>query len=142
MSSYVPAHLRRFVFKRSGGACEYCLIRCEDTFVGCEIEHIISEKHGGATNRQNLAIACCACNRFKGSDIATLDGTGTGFVRLFNPRIDRWSDHFRLEGPIVHALTDIGHVTVRLLQINNDDRVKVRDSLCRMGDYPPIKTST
>jgi len=142
MSSYVPAYLRRFVFKRSGGACEYCLIRCEDTYVGCEVEHIISEKHGGATSRQNLAIACCACNRFKGSDIGTLGSKGRGFIRLFNPRTDQWSDHFRLDGAVVLGLTDIGRVTVRLLRINNSDRVEVRDTLCRMGLYPPVKTST
>ena len=58
MSSYVPAALRRAVAARAGFACEYCLIREADTFFGCEVEHVIAEKHGGPTEEQNLAYAC------------------------------------------------------------------------------------
>jgi HNH endonuclease len=39
--------LRWFVATRADHLCEYCLIHAEDTFVGCHIDHIISEKHGG-----------------------------------------------------------------------------------------------
>ena len=48
--------MRRLVVERAGGVCEYCLIDQEDTYFGCEIEHVISEKHGGATAAENLAV--------------------------------------------------------------------------------------
>jgi hypothetical protein len=47
MSSYVSAELRRLVANRANHKCEYCLIHEEDTFFGCEVDHIISLKHGG-----------------------------------------------------------------------------------------------
>jgi hypothetical protein len=46
MSSYINAALRRLVATRAEGLCEYCLINEEDAFFGCEVDHIISEKHG------------------------------------------------------------------------------------------------
>ena len=72
-SSYVSAPLRRQVAERADALCEYCLIAETDTFFGCEVDHIISEKHGGATQLDNLAYACTFCNRHKGSDIGSID---------------------------------------------------------------------
>src|SRR5947199_9182781 len=92
MSSYIPASLRRLVTERAEGLCEYCLIHESDTFFGCQIEHIISEKHGGPTEAANLALACIFCNRFKGTDIATLAPATGQLCRLFNPRSDRRGD--------------------------------------------------
>ncbi len=94
MSSYVSANLRRLVAERALDLCEYCLLHEQDTFLGCQVEHIISEKHGGQTVESNLALACVFCNRFKGSDIATISQDTGGLCRLFNPRIDRWAEHF------------------------------------------------
>ncbi len=61
--TYVAAALRRLVANRSEGLREYCLIHGDDTFFGCEVDHIISEKHGGLTIESNLAAACLDCNR-------------------------------------------------------------------------------
>ena len=44
MSGYVSARLRRLVAERADWLCEYCLIRDRDTFLGCQIEHIIGEQ--------------------------------------------------------------------------------------------------
>src|SRR5690242_3229248 len=97
MSTYVPAALRRLVAQRARGVCEYCLIHEDDTFLGCQVEHIISQKHSGPTTESNLAYACVFCNRYKGSDLgSTLARTGA-LYRFFNPRTDRWRDHFRVE---------------------------------------------
>lgn len=68
MSSYVSAALRRLVAVRADALCEYCLMHEDDAVFGCEFDHIISEKHGGATDAENLAYACAFCNRAKGSD--------------------------------------------------------------------------
>ena len=66
-TSYVSAELRRLVVARADSLCEYCLIHEEDTFFGCEVDHIVSEKHGGQTDAQNLALACLFCKRNKGA---------------------------------------------------------------------------
>lgn len=136
MSSYVPAALRRFVAERAQRLCEYCLIHEDDTFLGCEIEHVISEKHGGATTEENLAYACVFCNRFKGTDLGSVLPTTGQLVRFFNPRTDRWSDYFQLNGVQIVATTDIGQVTASVLEINHADRLLEREQLRAVGRYP------
>lgn len=136
MSSYVPAALRRRVASRAHGVCEYCLISEDDSFLGCQVEHVISEKHGGATAAENLAYACVFCNRYKGPDLGSIHpGTGT-LVRFFNPRADRWSAHFEIEGPRIKPLTDIGEVTVRILAVNHPDRLLEREQLTAVRRFP------
>jgi len=136
VSSYVSAALRRLAAERADSLCEYCLIHEEDAFFGCEVDHIISEKHSGPTEADNLAYACAFCNRAKGSDIGSiLWDTGT-FCRFFNPRTDLWSEHFALEDMRIIALSDVGEVTVRILDFNNSERLLEREAFTAMGRYP------
>jgi hypothetical protein len=136
MSSYVGAAVRRLVAVRADFLCEYCLVHEDDTVFGCEVDHIISEKHGGATDAENLAYACAFCNRAKGSDIGSIvPGTGR-FVRFFNPRTDRWAEHFALDGVTIVPLSDIGEVTIRILAFNDSDRLFERQTLQTVGRYP------
>jgi hypothetical protein len=51
--THVPADLRRLVAVRAEQLCEYCRIHEDDTFFGCEVDHIISEKHRGLTVADN-----------------------------------------------------------------------------------------
>ena len=37
------------------------------------MEHIIAEKHDGITESGNLALSCPCCNRFKGTDLGSID---------------------------------------------------------------------
>lgn len=90
MSVYVGAGLRRLLAERAGHRCEYCLIREEDTFFGCEVDHIVSTKYGGATTEDNMAYACTVCNRRKGSDFGSLTRRTGELVRFFNPWTDAW----------------------------------------------------
>jgi HNH endonuclease len=136
MSNYVSEELRRLVANRAERLCEYCLIHEDDTFFGCEIDHIVSLKHSGPTEAVNLAYACSFCNRNKGSDIASLSGAEAELVRFFNPRIDLWSEHFRLEGNLIESLTSIGEATARILKFNESERVVERETLIALGRYP------
>jgi len=111
MPSVVSAALRRLVAERAGRACEYCLIHEDDAFFGCQVDHVISLKHGGATEPGNLAFACAFCNRNKGSDVGSILGPAPEFHRFYNPRIDRWEDHFHLDGYRIRPHTAIGHRT-------------------------------
>ena len=143
MSSYVSAELRRLVASRANGLCEYCLIHESDTYLGCQVDHIISEKHGGPTESENLAYACVSCNRAKGSDIGSIASSTGELTRLFHPRTDRWSDHFWLQEQFIQPQTPIGEATVRILALNGSERILERQTLCKIGRYPPqngIKT--
>ena len=136
MSSYINDDLRRSVASRANHLCEYCLIAEDDTFFGCQVDHIISLKHGGPTEPENLAYACAFCNRRKGSDIASIVPETGSLVRFYNPRIDKWADHFRLNGSIIEAVTEIGEATARILGINSQDRILEREALMKAGSYP------
>jgi len=123
--TYISAELRRRVAARASRRCEYCLIHEQDTFFGCQVDHIISEKHGGLTTEDNLAYACAFCNRNKGSDLGTLDAEGR-LVRLFDPRRDAWSDHFAFDGLSIGGRSPKGEATVRLLGFNDAARIQER----------------
>src|SRR5690242_18805158 len=76
MARWISAELRQVVADRAKQFCEYCLIAEADTFYGCEVDHIISLKHGGSTEPDNLAYACALCNRAKGSDVGSIANSG------------------------------------------------------------------
>jgi len=137
-TTYISAELRRIVVARAEGLCEYCLIHEDDTFFGCHVDHIISEKHGGLTQADNLAYACLFCNLHKGSDVGTFAlGTQT-LVRFFNPRVDRWSEHFAIDsdGISLLPLTDISEATARIFRFNSEERLLERQALRDVGRYP------
>ena len=134
--TYINFELRRLVSERAERLCEYCLIAEDDTFFGCEIDHIISEKHGGPTTADNLAFCCLCCNQAKGSDIGSIDWESGQFVRFFNPRTDRWSEHFDLIDVQLEPRTPIGRATARILSFNRADRVKERILLAEIPSTP------
>ena len=134
--TYVSVALRQLVRTRAKSLCEYCLIREEDTYFRCQVDHIISEKHGGITHENNLAYACSYCNRNKGSDIGSIVWQPQQFSRFFNPRSDLWKDHFRLNDIRIVSLISIGEVTSRILDFNHVDRLIERQELAALGYYP------
>src|SRR5947207_11928637 len=134
MARWISAELRQTIADRAKLLCEYCLIVESDTFYGCEVDHIISLKHGGSSEPEHLAYACALCNRAKGSDVGSVSTSGE-FTRFFNPRIDRWAEHFRLEGASLQPLTTIGEVTARILGFNDSARLHEREEMIRFGKY-------
>ena len=134
MARWISAELRETVATRANFLCEYCLIAEADTFYGCEVDHIISLKHDGASDLDNLAYACSLCNRAKGSDIGSISSAGE-FTRFLNPRTDSWAEHFRLEGATIQPLTTIGEVTAHILRLNDSARIHEREELIRFGKY-------
>lgn len=124
--TYISVALRNLVYKRAKGLCEYCLISEEVCFAKHQIDHVIAEKHGGLTVENNLALSCTTCNKFKGSDISSIDGETDEIVPLFNPRKHIWSEHFNIENGCFIGLTSNARATIRLLQLNNLARVEER----------------
>ena len=135
MTRWISAELRQTIADRAKQLCEYCLIAEADTFYGCEVDHIISLKHGGSSDPDNLAYACAPCNRAKGSDVASISAAGE-VTRFFNPRADRWAEHFRLEGASIQPLTTVGEVTARILGFNDSARLHEREEMIRFSKYP------
>jgi hypothetical protein len=135
-STTIPAALRRAVGARAGGACEYCLLHEEDAFFPHEPDHVIALKHGGATTVENLALACIECNRFKGSDLASVDPETSLVERIFDPRAEAWDDHFRASDGVIDPLTARARATVALLRMNAPPRVEVRAALSWIGRWP------
>ena len=136
MSELVTASLRALVQQRAHGKCEYCLLNDEDEILSHEPDHIIASKHRGETHENNLAWTCFACNRHKGSDLASLNYETGRVVRLFNPRRDKWAKHFRLDDALIIPMTPNGRVTEYLLQFNRPERVERREQLIAAGRYP------
>ena len=118
--------LVRQVRTRAAERCEYCLLPQFALPLPFQIDHIIATQHEGDSDPSNLALACPHCNRHKGPNIAGLDPVTGQLVRLFHPRLDRLSDHFRLEGPRIAGKTPAGRTTVRVLEMNADGPVLLR----------------
>ena len=133
---YISQELRRMVAKRADFLCEYCLISELDRSSRYQVEHIISLKHGGSTTEDNLAYSCVFCNLNKGTDLGSIVWRTGELVRFFNPRRDFWGEHFRLDDNAIQPLTDIGEVTARILDFNNDERIVERQELIEVGRYP------
>jgi HNH endonuclease len=133
--TYVSASLRRLVIDRAQSRCEYCLLPQMLTVSSHQVDHVIAEKHDGATDEANLALSCSTCNYAKGSDIASVDAEMGEIVRLYNPRQDVWGDHFQVESDsgMIQPLTAIGRVTARLLRLNPAGRVAERKLWIRAG---------
>lgn len=127
---------RQRISRRAGRRCEYCLLREKQAVKKHEPDHIVPLKHGGLDDDSNLAWACFQCNRYKGSEVGAFDPQTGELVALFNPRSQRWEEHFAVrEGEII-ALSSAGRVTILVLQLNRPTRVAVRRLLMQAGLYP------
>jgi hypothetical protein len=128
----MDAATRNLVRRRANEEYEYCGLMQEDVpFASFHLEHIIPKQHGGNDDPSNLALACRHCNSFKGTNLSAIDPDSGSVVALFNPRVERWYDHFVREGPRIVGLTPQGRATARLLAMNTIQRIELRAELDR-----------
>lgn len=120
---------RAAVAARAAGRCEYCGMREADDAFRFHVEHIIAIKHGGTSELDNLAYACQHCNLHKGPNLSGIDPETGNVASLFHPRQDAWTDDFSLAEFHIVGLTPKGRATVRVLAMNDPDRVKLRTML-------------
>lgn len=118
---------RQFVRQRAGDRCEYCgLAQAQSPVAKLQIEHIIPRKHGGSDELANLALACIDCNLHKGANLTGIDPE-TGLIgAIFHPRNQRWTEHFVWEEVFLSGKTAVGRTTIRVLEINSEDRFQLR----------------
>ena len=125
------AELDRRVRERAKGVCEYCRLPQTAYGLSFQVDHIIAEQHRGKTQFGNLCLSCPRCNKNKGPNISGIDCKTRRLTPLYNPRRDRWEDHFIWRGSRLNGLTPIGRVTIEVLGINQLDAIKVRRELNR-----------
>jgi 5-methylcytosine-specific restriction endonuclease McrA len=63
----VSLRRRKFVLKRDGYTCQYCGLSGPDIVLEVDHKHPVSR--GGSNHTSNLATACFACNRTKGTKL-------------------------------------------------------------------------
>lgn len=127
--SRVSLRVRRFVADRAKQRCEYCRTSERVTGQLCVVDHIIPVSRGGSDLLDNLGLCCGWCNSFKQSRVFGFDEKTKQEVRLFHPRRDRWSHHFRWsrDRTRIMAITAIGRVTVELLRLNRPVLIEARE---------------
>ena len=130
----MDAALREAVRRRADDVCEYCrLPQAASRFARFHIEHITALQHGGPTVPENLALACGRCNSHKGPNLSSIDPVTGQLVPLFHPRRDMWTDHFTWQGTMIVGRTPVGRATIRLLALNDWQRIEVRTELESSG---------
>lgn len=126
---------RNSVRQRARNRCEYCRLHQEHfPFAPFHIEHVVPKKHGGSDALTNLALACQHCNLHKGSNLTGLDPESGEIAVLFNPRTQRWHDHFAFRGMMIVGLTPTGRATVRVFEMNSVGRLQLRAELAAIRE--------
>ncbi|MBW3540120.1 MAG: HNH endonuclease [Planctomycetes bacterium] len=130
---------RQRVRKRAGGRCEYC--RHPDSFACSPFacEHVIPRARGAGDAFNELAWACAGCNSHKYDKVRSPDPESGRQTPLFNPRRQRWSDHFRWsdDGLLISGQTPTGRATVAALHLNRPELIHLRSALISVGEHPP-----
>ncbi len=89
---------------------------------------------------ENLWLACISCNQFKSSQTQSYDSLTGETVALFNPRTQKWQEHFKWsdDGTEIIGLTICGRATIEALQLNHEDIIGARSLWVQAGWWPPI----
>ena len=72
-----------------------------------------------------------------------IDAESGEMASLYDPRRDRWSDHFTWseDTMLLLGLTSTGRATIEKLQLNRIGVVNLRFLLYLIGHHPPAETS-
>jgi hypothetical protein len=138
---YIPAEVRRLVSQRATGRCEYCGLSQEGQEATFHIDHIVPVAAGGQTTAENLALACVSCSLRKAARQTVTDPQTGEEAALYNPRRERWSEHFRWEGVRLVGQTATGRATVTALDMNRPLMLAIRHEEANLGRHPPPPTA-
>jgi hypothetical protein len=135
----LPKALRDKVASAAHYCCEYCQTAQEISGAQMHIEHIIPLSRGGNSDESNLCLACAWYNSYKWAQTHGFDPETHTAVPLFNPRTQRWHEHFRWseDGVYIIGLTATGRATVDILKMNNAFIVPARRHWVEAGWHPP-----
>jgi HNH endonuclease len=134
----MKAFIRALVRTRAGGRCGYCRLHESDLpLLPFHVEHIVPKKHRGDDHPMNLAWSCHECNWAKSSNLSGRDDELGRAVVLYNPRRQRWKRHFKYAGARLVGVTACGRATISVLNINDPERIDLRELLVSAGLFPP-----
>ncbi len=126
------------VANRADHRCEYC--RAPEIIFNFpfEVDHVIPRSKLAADEVQNLALSCHACNLFKSDFEAAQDPETSVRVRLFDPRRDRWTDHFEVDTQTakINGKTAIGRAAVERLRMNRPKQIESRKRWMLLDLFP------
>jgi HNH endonuclease len=137
---------KQFVRKRANYLCEYCHsleLLSANRFT---IDHIVPRSLDGSDDLDNLALACRRCNERRYNFIAGIDPETQEIVPIFNPRQQKWAEHFvwMLDGTVIQGSTPVGRATCIRFDLNDmrypeDDSIRqTRRFWTRTGLHPPL----
>ena len=137
--THIPEALRVRVREQAQYRCGYCLTPERIVGTPMEIDHLIPQSLGGPSEESNLWLACSLCNNYKSNRVIALDSVTDETVPLFNPRRQRWHEHFVWSGAgdRIIGLTPVGRATVFALRLNRPTLVRARQFWLMAGWRPP-----
>lgn len=137
--SNISENLRQQVRNRADNRCEYCLSHQDYVMGKLQIDHLFPVSKGGKNFEDNLCLACELCNQYKWTQTTGLDPETSSNVALFNPRNQKWEEHFSWseDGTRIIGLTACGRATAAALKLNNSLALTVRRTWVRAGWHPP-----
>lgn len=132
--------IRAQVRQRAKFLCEFCHACEQWQYVKFTVDHSMPLSLGGDDDLENLTLACFHCNRRKTNRIMAVDPASGMEVPLFNPRQDRWIDHFiwSKDARSMAGLTAIGRATVIALDLNRDRVMVIRGADWEVDRHPPV----
>jgi hypothetical protein len=135
---------RKLVRERAKYLCEYCHSSEEASAALFAIDHITPQSLGGSDDAENLALACQRCNGYRYNFITGIEPQTQAIIPLFNPRQDKWADHFiwTADGLKIIGITATGRATCNRLDLNDERHnqgsiQKARRLWMRGGWHPP-----
>jgi 5-methylcytosine-specific restriction endonuclease McrA len=126
----ISDELKQAIRERAKYICEYCHSPERLSANRFTIDHVIPKSLGGSDALDNLALACRRCNERRYNFVAGIDPETQEIVPLFNPRQQKWAEHFvwQDQGIVIEGTTPIGRATCLRLDLN-DTRYPENDSI-------------
>ena len=136
---YITKVLRQFVLQRAKYHCEYCKLPQRPSGIPLEVDHVKPVAADGETVEANLCAACRNCNAAKSDFQTGIEPETASEHPLFNPRIQRWSEHFTWseDGTKIIGISSVGRATVARLNMNQELVVESRADWLKLGWTPP-----
>jgi len=135
----ITRNQRRQIAEEAKYRCGYCQTQEVVSGIPLTVEHITPKAKGGSDDNANLWLSCRLCNEKKGTLIEAMNPETGDVVSLFNARTQMWADHFTWseDGIRIIPKTAVGRMTIDVLSLNDELRVRARAIWVKAGYHPP-----
>jgi hypothetical protein len=141
--SAIPKAIRKSIFDRDGGRCQYCRLTQIGQASVFHVNHIVPKSNGGLTHETNLALQCPHCSLHKSDKLIATDPHSGETFPVFHPLTQIWKEHFSMDKDgTIHGLTPIGSGTIEALRMNDPLPHIARNIQIRLGLLSPSSGNT